>query len=93
MPFKQNNKTPDALWRKRSRPLLIAAGLPEAVIDDERRWRYLLDHGVDDFHTGWTPQEITMQQVADMLSLLAAHYGNEADFELLRTLRRRSDEN
>ena len=92
MPFRQRNKDPEITWRKRSRMALIAAGLPNAVIDDERRWTYVLLHGADEFVSGWSPRDITPQQAGAILSLLEAHYNNEAGLDLFRALRDRVNE-
>jgi hypothetical protein len=92
MTFRQHNQNPHALWRKRVRPLLVAAGLPDAVADDDRRWGYLLDHGADEFNSGWSPRDMTPRQAADLLALVEAHYGQAYGGGLLRGLRERADQ-
>ena len=87
MSFRQRNKDPNVLWRKRCRPLLLAAGLPDVLADDDQRWNYVLLHGADEL--GWSPQDITPQQAADMLSLLQQQYPNEVGLDLFRALRGR----
>jgi len=89
MSFRQHNKDLDVVWRKRSRPMLIAAGLPDYLVDDERRWNYVLLHGDDELESGWSPHAISRQQAEDMLSLLEAHYENEAGLDLFPALRKR----
>ena len=89
MSFRQHNKDADTIWRKNARPRLIAAGLPDAVVDNERRWNYVLLHGADEFGSGWSPRWITPQQAADMLALLESHYHSEGALELFRELRNR----
>ncbi len=88
MSFKQQNKDPDVLWRKRVRSKLIEAGVPDFVVDDERRWNYVLLHGSDEFQSGWSPKWITQQQAADLLALIEARYQSEG-LDLIRELRNR----
>jgi hypothetical protein len=90
MSFRQHNKDADTAWRRRTRAALIAAGLPDVVAEDERRWNYVLHHGADEFETGWSPRWITTRQAANMLSLLQAHYQHQAaGLELCLQLKRR----
>ena len=53
MSFRQHNKNPDAVWRNEHREELLRAGMPDFVLDDERRWHYVLLHGADEFESGW----------------------------------------
>ena len=91
MSFRQHNKDPDLMWRKRMRSQLIAAGLPNSVVDDERRWNYVLLHGADEFQSGWSPQWITQKQAADLLALIGDRYQSEG-LDLIRELRNRASD-
>jgi hypothetical protein len=90
MSFRQQNKNPDTAWRRRSRQELRATGLPDFVVDDERRWIYVLLHG-DDLESGWSPEWITKEQAAALLSLLQLHYENRIGLDLFATLEKRLD--
>ena len=90
MPFRQHNKNPDAAWRRHYRSELLAAGLPDFVIDDEKRWNYMLLHG-DDFASGWSPAWITKEQAAELLRLLGSHYENRIGLDLFATLEKKID--
>jgi len=91
MSFRQHNKKPDVAWRKSVRLQLLAAGLPDFVVDDERRWTYVLLHG-DDLESGWSPAWITKDQAADLLRLLESHFERRVGLELFDTLGRRVDD-
>jgi hypothetical protein len=91
MSFRQHNKNADTAWRRSSRPELLAAGLPDFVVDDERRWTYVLLHG-DDLQSGWSPEWITKEQAADLLRLLQSHYENRVGMDLFTTLEKRIDD-
>lgn len=91
MSFRQHNKNPDTAWRKSSRQELLATGLPDFVVDDERRWTYVLLHG-DDLESGWSPEWITKGQAADLLSLLQLRYENRTGLDLFTTLKKRIDD-
>ena len=91
MSFRQHNKNPDTAWRRSFRQELLAAGLPDFVVDDERRWIYVLLHG-DDLESGWSPDWITKKQAADLLRLLQSHYENRVGLDLFVTLEKRIDD-
>jgi hypothetical protein len=91
MAFRQHNKNPDTTWRRTSRAELLATGLPDFLVDDERRWTYVLLHG-DDLESGWSPSWITKDQAADLLRLLHSHYENRVGLELFTTLEKRIDD-
>ena len=92
MSFRQHNKNPDTSWRKTHRVQLLAAGMPDFLIDDERRWTYVLLHGDDELESGWSLSRITPEQAADMLRLLQSHYESRVGLELFRALEKRIDE-
>ncbi|OAI56036.1 hypothetical protein AYO49_04905 [Verrucomicrobiaceae bacterium SCGC AG-212-N21] len=92
MSFRQRNKSPDTAWRRTRRPELLAAGLPDFVIDDERRWTYVLLHGDDELESGWSPAWIAPEQAAALLRLLQSHYEESVGLELFRALEKRIDE-
>ncbi len=91
MSFRQHNKSPEAAWRKQHREQLLSAGMPDFVLDDERRWNYVLLHGADEFESRWSPSWITAEQAAGMLELLRSHYANPVGLELLRELEKRAN--
>jgi hypothetical protein len=68
--FRQHNKRAEVLWRKRHREDLLSAGLPEAIVDNERRWIYTLLHGDEYGLSDWNPSSITKQQAENLLRLL-----------------------
>jgi len=70
---------------------LLAAGLPDFVVDDERRWNYVLLHG-DDLESGWSPSWITKEQAGDLLRLIGSHYENRSGLDLFPTLEKRIDD-
>src|SRR5215471_9155104 len=80
--FRQHNQNPDAAWRKEHREELLRAGMPDFVLDDERRWHYVLLHGRDDFESRWDPSWITPEQAASMLELLRSQYTNPVGLDL-----------
>ena len=90
MSFRQHNKHPDTTWRRSSRAELLAAGLPDLVIDDERRWNYMLLHGYD-HESGWSPEWISEPQAAALLRLLQSHYKNRVGMDLFTALEERMD--
>lgn len=92
MSFRQVNKSPEAVWRKRHREQLLAAGLPDFLIDDERRWTYVLLHGDDELESGWTPAGITKRQAAELLRMLQEQYQNTVGLELFTVLEKRTHE-
>jgi hypothetical protein len=59
MSFKQHNQAPELVWRKNNRLKLIKAGIPQWVVDDERRWTYVLLHGYDALGSGWDCTSLT----------------------------------
>ena len=59
------------------------------MLDDERRWDYVLLHGVDEFESGWDPSWISPEQAAGMFRLLRSHYANPIGLELFTALERR----
>ncbi len=89
MSFRQVNKSPEAVWRKRHREQLLGAGLPDFLIDDERRWTYVLLHGDDELESGWTPAGITKLQAAELLGMLQEQYQNMVGLELFTVLEKR----
>ncbi len=66
--------------------------MPDFLIDDERRWNYVLLHGDDAFESGWSTSWITKEQAADMLRLLRSHYKSTVGLELFRELEKKTDE-
>lgn len=89
MTFRRNNKAPDRLWRKNHRDELPAVGLPDSVVDDERRWNYVLLHGDDEFHSGWSPTRITKEQAGRLLLLLQSQFQTHVGLDLFDALERR----
>jgi len=92
MSFRQHNKNPDTSWRKTRRAELLAAGMPDFLIDDERRWNYVLLHGDDELESGWSPSQITREQAADLLRLLQSHHESRVGMDLFRALEKKIDE-
>jgi len=66
--------------------------MPDVLIDDERRWTYVLLHGDDELASGWSPLRITREQAADMLRLLQSHYADRAGLDLFVALEKRIDD-
>jgi hypothetical protein len=91
MAFRQHNKNPETAWRKDHRDELLRNGLPASVIDDERRWTYVLLHGDDEFGSGWDPSWITREQAGRLLTLVRSQYTNPAGLDLIRALQKRHD--
>lgn len=91
MSFRQHNKNPEAAWRKKHREALLRTGMPDCVLDDERRWHYVLLHGADEFESGWEPSWLTPEQARAMLEVLRPHYPNPIGLELLRELEKRAN--
>ena len=92
MSFRQHNKNPGTSWRKTRRAELLAAGMPDFLIDDERRWNYVLLHGDDELESGWSPSQITREQAADLLRLLQSHHESRVGLDLFRALEKKIDE-
>ncbi len=91
MSFRQRNKSPENEWFVRSRTLLLETGLPVEVLDDDRRWNYVLSHG-DDPESGWSPSWITQDRASDLLKVLGSHYKNPIGLYLFRELEKRINE-
>ena len=91
MSFRQQNKNPDTVWRRSFCQKLLAAGLPDFIIDDERRWSHLLLHGYD-LESSWSPAEITKTQAVDLLGLLESHYKRSSGLWLFDSLDKRIDD-
>jgi hypothetical protein len=89
MSFRQVNKSPEAVWRKGHREQLLAAGLPDFLIDDERRWTYVLLHGDDELESGWTPAGITKPQAAELLRMLQEQYHSRVGLGLFTVLEKK----
>jgi hypothetical protein len=68
--FRQKNKSGENLWRNNHRQELLAAGLPEMVVDNERCWNYMILHGDDVYQSGWQPTMINKEQATQLLQLL-----------------------
>ena len=58
------------MWRKAHRDELLAAGLPSAIVDDERSWNYVLLHGDDYLQSGWNLTWINKEQAKTILAIL-----------------------
>jgi len=91
MTFRQHNKDGEATWRKNNRDELLNNGMPDSVVDDERRWTYVLLHGDDEFANGWDPSWITKEQAESLLMLLRSHYANPFGLDLIGALQRRTN--
>jgi hypothetical protein len=90
MAFRQHNKNPETAWRKKHRDELLQHGMPDFLIDDERRWNYVLLHGADDFQSGWNPSRLTKEQASNLLAMLRQQYSNPTGLDLLRELEKRT---
>jgi hypothetical protein len=88
MSFRQHNKDPDTAWRRKLRGELLATGLPDFIIDDDRRWNYVLLHDYDP-ESGWNPSWITKEQARDLLQLLRSHYEQSTALWLFDSLEKR----
>ena len=89
MGFRRDGKDPELRWRKRSRERLIQAGLPPIVVDDERRWAYVLLHGNDALDTGWSSADLTLEQCRRLLGVLEEQYPNPIGLWLIEDMQRR----
>jgi hypothetical protein len=91
MAFRQHNKDSETAWRKNHRDELLHNGMPDSVVDDERRWIYVLLHGADEFGSGWDVTWITKEQAESLLALLRLQYTNPVGLELLTALEKRTN--
>jgi hypothetical protein len=66
--------------------------MPDFLVDDERRWNYVLLHGDDELESGWSPSWITSEQAADMIRLLETHIASRAGLDLFVALEKRTHE-
>jgi hypothetical protein len=57
-------------WLQRHRVDLLPLGIPDEILIDPRRWIYVLLHGVDEFHTGWSPSAMSPGHARQLLQLL-----------------------
>jgi hypothetical protein len=89
MAFQQHNKNPTTVWLNANRAKLLAAGIPDFLVDDERRWTYVLLHGDDELESGWSPAWITKQQAAELLALLQAHFKSRVGLDLFFAVEKR----
>jgi hypothetical protein len=89
MAFRQKNKDLETTWLKDHREGLLQSGLPLAVIEDGRRWNYLLLHGYDPGSTRWDASWITKEQAEHLLMLIRLQYPNPAGLDLILELEKR----
>jgi hypothetical protein len=89
MGFRQHNKSPETVWRRKQRLELLSCGIPDSVVDDERRWTYVFLHAADEYGTGWDASKISKEKAARLLALLQEHYGEPPSSELIVVLKRR----
>jgi hypothetical protein len=91
MAFRQHNKDSETTRRKTSPDELLRNGMPDSVVDDERRWIYVLLHGADEFGSGWDPTWVTKEQAENLLALLRLQYTNPVGLHLLTALEKRTN--
>ena len=89
MSFRQSNKSSEAAWRKKHRDELLAAGVPDFVVDDGRRWTYVLLHGDEELESGWSPARITKTQAIELLRMLQQQYQSRIGLDLFSALEKR----
>lgn len=89
MAFRQHNKDAETAWRKRQRDEFLRNGIPDFVVDDARRWKYVLLHGYD-FQSGWDVSRLTKEQATNLLASLRQQYTNPTGLDLLRDLEKKS---
>jgi hypothetical protein len=78
-------------WRAANRGELLSAGMPDFLIDDEKRWEQVLRHGNDELRSGWDPSWISPGQAAVMLRLFHQNQPNLPSMEILGELERRAN--
>jgi hypothetical protein len=88
MGFRQHN-SPPTTWRRKLREELLAAGLPDFVVDDDSRWNYVLLHGYD-HQSGWSPAWITPEQARELLRLIGLHCEASSSLWLFQALEQRA---
>lgn len=71
------------------RGFLVRCGIPDEVVDSDRRWGYVLLHGDDELQTAWTPDWISTEQARDLLDFLDQEISDTTGYELVDVLRRR----
>ena len=89
MAFRRNGKDPERIWRAENRQQLIDAGIPVYLVDDERRWNYVLLHGDDALDSGWSTNDLEREQCQGLVEIISTFYENETGLDLCADLRRR----
>ena len=89
MAVRQKNKESRSTWLKDHREDLLQSGLPLLVIEDCRRWNYVLLHGYDAGITRWDASWITKEQAERLLMLIRSEYPNPAGLSLIVDLEKR----
>ncbi len=90
MAFRQKNKDPKSTWLKDHREDLLQNGLPLSLIEDGRRWNYVLLHGYDAGGTRWDASWITKEQAERLLMLIRLQHPNPAGLCLILELEKRT---
>ena len=68
---------------------LMAAGLPDFVIDDDNKWNYVLLHGDDELESGWNLSWIDDVQAEKLLNILKAGFERTIGLDLITLLEQR----
>jgi hypothetical protein len=79
-------------WRMAHRNLLLECGVPQSVVNSDRRWVYVLLHGSDEFDTGWDPTWMSPQHASRLLQVLRAATPNTVGYDLIQGLQARATE-
>lgn len=89
MGFRADNKETYSRWRSKNRYRLVKAGIPQEIVEDDRRFWIVVQEGEDLGHTGWDTTWIGDEEAAELLSLLDEFLGKTAGWDLLFVLRKR----
>ncbi len=71
------------MWRMKMRNKLIAAGMADGIVDNDRKWNYVLCHGDDELDSGWNLSWINKLQAKALLKILKSRFGNNNYYGLI----------
>jgi hypothetical protein len=83
------NKSDEKIWLKKNIHSLIESGIPQEIVESQKKWNYVLLHGDDELGGGWNTEWISDNQAKALLDLLCQFYKNQIGLDLINILERR----
>lgn len=88
MTYRKSNKSPELQWLKKNRQFLLEIGIPDSIVDNEKRWNYLLLHGDDEFGNGWKADSLGPDVASRLINALNEIYTNQIGLDLFDVLKK-----